>query len=179
MVNTYTNTYTYTRTRVGVINDHFEMFLSCSTMSRDSIKKLLMAVENMELSAVGIYIEEDGYRIAEVEFEVDWDEHQRMVGVYGERFDTNLPGWNENVSPEAYIAAQRLVQAAQAMDKQVHSWIRVSPSVRSVPSKHQTVCANLGYSYGSTVPPWKSEPVTQHRNVNYLPEATVIQRVVR
>lgn len=179
MANTYTNSYTYTRTRIGVIDDHFELFLTCAKMSKSDIKKLLAAVDNKELSAVGIYIEDGGYRIAEVEFEIDWDKHQRMIGVYGAHFNTDLPGWDNGVSPEAYIAAQRLVEASKKMGKPVRSWICVSSSVRGNPEKHKAVCSNLGYSYGSTVPPWKDVPVAQIRNVNYLPEAKVTQRVIR
>ena len=179
LINTYTNSYTYTRTRIGVIDDHFELFLTCAKMPKSDIKKLLKAVDNKELSAVGIYIEDGGYRIAELEFEIDWDEHQRMIGVYGTQFNTDLPGWDNSVSPEAYIAAQRLVEAAKQMGKTVRSWIRVSPSVRNNPARHKAVCANLGYVYGSTVPSWKDEPITQSRNVNYLPEAKVTQRTIR
>ena len=104
-------------------------------MPKSDVKKLLKAVDNKELSAVGIYIEDGGYRIAEVEFEIDWDEHQRMIGVYGTQFNTDLPGWDNGVSPEAYIAAQRLVEAAKQMGKPVRSWIRVSPSVRNNPAR--------------------------------------------
>lgn len=139
---------------------------------------MLKAANNKELNAVGIYIEHDGYRIAEVEFEIDWDEHQHMVGLYGARFNANLPGWDKGVAPEAYITVQRLVEAAKKMDKPVRSWIRVSSSVRNNPEKHKAVCEDLGYSYGSTVPPWKEEPTTESRNVNYLPEAKVTQRTI-
>ncbi len=153
--------------------------MTCANMPKRDIKKLLKAVDNKELSAVGIYIEDDDYRIAEVEFEIDWDEHQHMIGACGTHFNTDLPGWDNGVSPEAHIAAQRLVEAAKQMGKPVHSWIRVSPSVRNNPARHKTVCDNLGYSYGSTVSPWKDKPITQSRNVNYLPEAKVTQRTIR
>lgn len=178
-IRTYTNSYTYTRTRIGVIDDHFELFLTCAGMSKSDISKFLTAVENKELSAVGIYIEDAGYRIAEVEFEIDWDEHQRMIGECGTQFNIDLPGWNNGVSPEAYIAAQRLVSAAKKMGKTVRSWIIVSPSVRNDPKKHKIVCDTLGYSFGSTVSPWKDKPVVQSRSINYLPEAKVTQRIAR
>lgn len=178
-INTYTNSYTYTRTRIGVIDDHFELFLTCAEMSKNDIKKILEAVDNKELSAVGIYIEDNNYRIAEVEFEIDWDEHQHLIGVYGTQFDTDLPGWDNGVSPEAYVAAQRLVAAAKQMGKPVRSWISVSPSVYDNPAWHKAVCDNLGYSCGSTVPPWKDEPITQSRSVTYLPEAKITQRIAR
>lgn len=148
-------------------------------MSKSDIKKFLKAVVNKELSAVGIYIEDNNYRIAEVEFEIDWDKHQHMIGTYGTQFNTDLPGWDNGVSPEAYIAAQRLVKAAKQMGKTVRSWISVSSTVYNDPVKHKAVCDNLGYSYGSTVSPWKDKPITQSRSVNYLPEAKIIQRSIR
>ena len=148
-------------------------------MSKSDISKFLTAVENKELSAVGIYIEDAGYRIAEVEFEIDWDEHQRMIGECGTQFNIDLPGWDKNISPEAYIAVQHLVSAAKEMRKNVRSWISVSPAVRSDPNKHKKVCDTLGYSYGSHVSPWKNEPVVQSRNINYLPEAKITQRITR
>ena len=148
-------------------------------MSQDDITKFLLAVENRELSAVGIYIEDAGYRIAEVEFRVDWDEHDRMIEEYGAQFDIDLPGWSNSVSPEAHVAAQRLVLAAKEMKKVVRSWISVSPSVRKNPKKYKLVCDTLGYSYGSKVCPWKDKPIEQTRNINYLSEAKLVQRVAR
>lgn len=177
LMNIYTNSYTYIRTRIAVIGDHFEMFLTCAGMSKYDVKKMLLAVDNKELDAVGIYIEDEGFRIAEVEFEIDWDEHQRMVGVYGTRFNTDLAGWANGVAPEAYVTAQRLVKVAKDLKKPVRSWIRVSESVRENPEKHKRVCDKLGYTYGGKVSPWKNTPVEQKRNVNYLPEAKVIRRV--
>lgn len=175
---TYSDTYTYTETRIGVIDDHFEMFLTCAGVSERDRKKLIQSVEAHELDAVGIYIEDNGYRIAEVEFSIDWNLHNQMLGTYGERFNVDLPGWNNNVSPEAYVSAQRLVEVAKKMKKSVRSWIRVSNTIRNNPQKHRTVCDNLGYSYGSSVSPWKNPPVEQERQVNYLPEAKVTRRTI-
>lgn len=148
-------------------------------MSENDIKKILKSVENKELQAVGIYIQKDNYRIAEVEFEIDWDEHQRMIGAFGTQFNTDLPGWDRGTAPEAYIAVQRLVEAAKKMGEPVRSWIKVSPFVRRNPEKHKAVCRTLGYAYGSKAPCWKGEINVQSRNINYLPEAKVIQRVIR
>ena len=175
-IKTYTKSYSYTRTRIGIIDDHFEMFLKCSDISKHDSKLLLEAVERKELSAVGIYIEDGGYRLAEVEFEIDWDEHERMIGIEGVYFDAGQPGWEEGISPEAYVSAQRLVKAAREMNKPVWSWIRVSPEVRSDADRHKAVCDKLGYSYGSTVPEWKNPPREVGRRVNGLQEAKVIRR---
>lgn len=176
-MNTYTNSYTYTRTRIGVIDDHFEMFLTCAEMSDSEISNILDAAKKKELSAVGIYIEKNGFRFAEVEFEIDWDEHQKMVGIYGEYF-TDQPGWKDGVAPEAYMAAQRLVKLARKEGKCVRSWIRVSPAVRSNPIRHKNLCDKLGYSFGSSVPPWEKPPIEKSRKINYLPEAKVTQRII-
>lgn len=178
-INTYTNTYTYTTTRIQVLDDHFELFLRCSGMPDQDVEKMIEAVERQEVVAVGIYISDSGFRIAEVEFEVDWEEHKRQIGIHGDIFDADLPGFKDNVSPEAYVAVQRLVKAAEGMKKSVRSWIRVSPQVRNDTQKHQEVCKQLGYSYGSSVEPWKEEPIKRERPVNYLPEAKVIQRTAR
>lgn len=179
MATTYTNSRTYTYTRIGVINNHFELFLKCAEISKSNIKKLLKAADNNELSAVGIYIEDDGHRIAEVEFQVDWDEHHKMVGTYGAYFDTDIPGWENGTAPEAYMAAQHLVLAARKLKKPVRSWIIVSPAVHSSPDWHKKICSQLGYSYGSRVPDWKNPPITQTRPISFLPEAKVITRVAR
>lgn len=174
---TRTNTYTYTKTRIGVIDDHFRMFLTCSNMEDDEIQKLLRAADNREISAVGIYIEQEGYMVAEVEFEVDWDEHRRMVGTFGEMFDTNIGGWKNGVSPEAYISAQQLVDAARHLECPVRSWVRLSPDISRNPVRGRRVCDELGYSYNSAPPGWKAPPVSRTRTISRLPEAKVTSRV--
>lgn len=179
MIYLSTYTYTYTTTRIQVLDDHFELFLRCSSIEHKNREKLRDAVERQELSAIGIYIEDNGYRIAEVEFSVDWDEHKRQISMNGTMFDTDLPGFEKNVAPEAYVAAQRLVSAAKTMNKPVRSWILVSPEVRSNPQRHKQLCDELGYCYGSSVAPWENTPDSRERNINYLPEATVTQRTAR
>lgn len=176
-IKTYTNSYSYTRTRIGVIDDHFEMFLKCSNFAKHDVKLLLEAVENKELSAIGIYIVEDGYRVAEVEFEVDWDEHQRMIGTHGYYFNVDIPGWEDGVSPEAYVCAQRLVKAAKEEKKVVRSWIRVSPDVQCDEAKHKAICKKLGYCFNGRVAPWKNPPIERERRINNLQEAKVTSRV--
>ena len=134
--------------------------------------------DNKELASVGIYVESGGYRAIEVEFEIDWDEHERMIGTYGLQFNADLPGWDKGVAPEAYIAAQRLVKAAEKMGKPVHTWVMFSPAVRRDPKRYESLQKAIGCGK-SSVPDWKNDPVTQTRTVNYLPEAKVTQRVSR
>lgn len=175
---TKTNTNTYTYTRIGVIDTQFEIFLKCTNLPRSNRKKILKAVENKELSAFGIYIVDDNSRIAEVAVKIDWDEHQKMIGIYGTHFDTDLPGWENGAAPEAYVSAQRLVIAAKKMKKPVNSWIMVSPSVYNNPLRHKALCKELGYLYEGSPPPWRSDPVTKEYNINFLSEATVICRSI-
>jgi len=175
-IKTNTNSYSYTRIRIDVINNHFEMFLRCSDFSDHDVDLFLEAVENKELCAIGIYIVDAGYRIAEVEFEIDWDEHQQMIETYGYYLDTDIPGWKNGISPEAYVPAQRLVKFAKKEKKVVHSWIRVSPDVRRDKAKHKAVCKKLGYSFESSVPPWKNPPIEQERYINNLQETKVTSR---
>lgn len=147
MPKTHTSTKTYTTTRINVIDDQFELFLRCSGMDDDKVEKFLEAVNNHELESIGIYIMEDGERIAEVEFEVDWEKHLEEIKVYGEIFDTDLPGWKDGVAVEAYVAVSRLSKAAKERGVNIKSWIRVSKEVEQSEEKHKELCERLGYNY--------------------------------
>ena len=112
---TKTKSYTqsFTKTRISVLDDHFEMFLRCANMSDAEVEKLLNAVEKHEIEAVGVYLQEGEYRIAEVEFNVNWEKHQTLLQLSGDLFDTDIGGWKDGVSPEAYIPVQHLVKASK------------------------------------------------------------------
>lgn len=176
---TRTYTQSFTKARIDVLSDHFELFLRCGGISESSIEKFLDAVERQELDAVGVYIEEGGYRVAEVEFEVNWETHNQMVHLNGKMFDTDLPGWNNGVSVEAYVAASRLTRLARAKGVEPRSWIRVSEKVRADKVKHRKVCDTLGYAYGSSVCPWKNMPLEQRRTIEGLEEGTITTRRAR
>jgi hypothetical protein len=177
MVHTSTNTYTYTKPRIEVLEDHFELFFTCAGLSEDRIKKHLISIRNNELQAVGVYLEQDDYRIAEVELDVDWNAHHDNIRVSGSMFDTDIPGWKKGAAPEAYIAVQKLGQKAKELKLTVRCWIRVSSAVRSNPNKHKQVCDTLGYNYGGSVPPWRDGAFAEtSRQINGMSEATVTTR---
>lgn len=176
---TSTCTSTFTRTRLDVLDDHFELFLRCSNMEDSDVEKMLLSVEKHELDAVGIYLQEGEYRISEVEFCIDWDKHIEMVRLSGELFDTDIGGWKEGVAPEAYIPVQRLVQLAKERKLKVRSWIRVSRYIREHPAEHKRVCEELGYNYGSSVAPWKYPPKEKARQISGLEEGQITTRVAR
>ncbi len=70
------------------------------------------------------------------------------------------------------------ITLAKQKGKKVRSWICVTDFVRNDPKKHKAVCDALGYSFGSSVSPWKSQPKEHTRIITYLEEAKVIQRLV-
>lgn len=170
---TNTDTVTYTKSRINVIEDHFELFLRCGNMNDEEVEKILCAVEKHELSAVGIYIVENNYRIAEVRFEIDWDEHLELETICGNLFDTDLPGWKDGVAPEAYVAVSRLVKFAKEQKLKIRSYITVSDFIKKKEDEHKRVCDELGYNYHGNIEEWKSTPKEQTRKIEGLPEAKV------
>lgn len=175
---TNTTTQTYTKARIDVINDHFELFLRCAGMGDDTVDKFLLSVEKHEIDEVGVYILQDEFRVAEVSFKVNWNKHIELVRVNGDIFDTEEPGWNKGVSPEAYVAVGRLVKEAKRLNTKVYSWILVADFIRSSENEHKRVCDELGYSFDSKVPSWKKEPVEDVRQIEGLSEARVIRRQI-
>ncbi len=168
---------TYIRSRLDVLDDHFELFLRSSNMADSDVEKMLAAVERHELEAVGIYLEEGSYRISEVEFCIDWNKHTEMVRCFGNMFNTDIGGWKHGVAPEAYIPVQKLVKLATDRKLRVRSWIRVSGWIRANPQEHKRVCEELGYAFGSSVSPWKNPPKEKTRQISGLEEGRITARV--
>jgi hypothetical protein len=175
-MSTNTYTHTYTKPRIDVVEDHFTFFFACAGLNKADIKKHLDSIRSNELQAVGVYLEKDGFMIAEVELDVDWNVHHDAIRVSGNMFDTNRGGWKNGVAPEAYILVQGLVDEANRLGLEIRHWIRVTQAVRNDSNKHKMVCDNLGYSFGSSVAKWKKPPAAVSRGINYLPEATVTTR---
>ena len=171
-----TNSFTYTKARIEVLEDHFQLFLKNGGMSNTEIDRMTEAVLEQELEAVGIYAKDKDGRVLEVEFLVDWEEHNKIVSKNGSMFNTDLPGWEDGLAPEATMAVRRLVQKARKNKWVISSWIRVASSIRSKPEKHKDVCDKLGYQYGGKVTDWKKEPKIMSRKVLDMEEATVTQR---
>jgi len=173
---TSTNSWTYLKPRIGVLEDQFELFFRCSGMDEVDVEKHLKAIEMQQLQAVGVYISENGYRIAEVELRVNWKEHMDLIQIYGDMFDTDFPGWKNGAAPEAYVAVGRLAREAKSRGLRIRHWISVSKKVRDSALIHMLVCNNLGYTHGSSVEPWIRPPTEHERQVQGLLEARVTQR---
>ncbi len=180
MAKVITNTYTYTKTRLSVIDDQFEFFFRCAGMSDAEVEKMLHAIELHQLKAVGVYIEENGYKTAEVELSVDWDMHNKIILKTGNTLNTDIAGWNDDgIAPEAYIPVQKVAKIAKEKGTTLRSWILVSNEVFSDKTKHKAVCDELGYSFGSSVPSFKEEINEKIRPVNEVEELTVATRVIK
>ena len=173
-----TSTYTYTKTRLSVIDDQFKLFFTCAGMSENVIERMLKAIEDHKLSAVGIYIEDGGFMIAEVSISIDWDEHNRIVIKTGNTMDSDIAGWKDGVAPEAYIPVQSLSKKAKAMGKSLRSWILVSEDYRRISTMHKAVCDELGYCYEAPSPSFKEKPVERNRKINGLEEMQVSSKYV-
>lgn len=171
---TYTNAYTLPR--MDILACHFEMFLRCINTGESEIQKIVGAVKRRELEAIGIFIQKNGYRTHEVEFAVDWNAYDQQVQMKGEVFNWDIGGWQDGVSVEAYTLAQRMRNLAKQTNATFSSWIRVSPSVRANPVRHQQLCREIGYSFDRHPVPWQSAPREDRLKINYLDEASLIVR---
>ena len=177
MPSTHTQTNTYTKPRIEVVRDQFELFLRYTGISSTRLDALLLSIERGELASIGAYLEKDGCRLMEVEVEVDWELHAQLKNAEGDLFDTDLPGWEENASPEVNMYAHRISRVAKDLDLKVRHWILVDRRIRADPEQHKKLCDSLGFSFKSSVPPWPDgKPSEKGINVLDLPEAKIYQR---
>ncbi len=177
MPNTYTNTHTYTKPRTEVVRDQFELFLRYTGMRPNDRERHLLSLANGELEALGAYLERDGFRFMEVELEFDLDLHAQLKRAEGDMFDTDLPGWEENASPEVNQYARQISRIAKQEGLVVRHWIRVHREIRSNRTRYKALCDSLGYSFESTVPPWRGNaPKEREVSVLDLPETKIYER---
>jgi len=177
MVNTYTHTHTYTKPRMDVVVDQYELFLRYAGVEDTRIDKLLESIKSKEIKAMGAYLEENGYRIAEVELEIEWDLHDQLIRAEGELFDTDLGGWVDGAAPEIHMYVRRLAKFAKEKSLSIRTWIRVSTTISNEPTRHEAVCKKLGYAFGNAVPAWRNGSNSEIvKKVLDLPEMKVVNR---
>lgn len=163
-------------TRIDVLGINFSIFLATAKMDDSSINRMKTAVYNKEVEAVGIFLEEGGYKIAEVEYNIDWNKHEEMCTASGSMFDINEKGYVNGVCPEVRFTVSALVDEAEQRGLPIRSWIRVTRQVRENPLKHKEVCDKLGYCYGKSAPGWKNGYNENTWNVYKLEETNVVYR---
>jgi hypothetical protein len=175
----YTRTFTLVKTRLESIEDQYAHFLQYGGVADDKAEMILLGVRNKWLVSVGLYLaDSSGLRVAEVELRVDWGRHGELVLVQP-TIDLDLPGWNGTQSPEVKIAGRRFAQLAKEQDLPVRYWVRFAPSVVADPDRHKELCPQVGVSFQSGVPAWKSNPDERGDNLLDLAEAEIVIRRAR
>ena len=157
-MSTYTHTSTYTNTRIEVIAKQFERGLYCAGISKKRIEKILEAIKEKKISAIGIYaLDYDKKRVAEVEISVDWTKHENLVKVYGNQFEY-LGAINgrtgEAAEPKVYVNA--LIQLAKDNDFELSCWIRATNTARKSDREYGRFLRSVGF--GREIESWRSRP---------------------
>lgn len=170
---TRTHTGTYTRLRLDVIQDQFDLMLRYASVDKERRGKILSRISEQKVQEIGLYIVDEGYLFAQVSLAVDWDMHTNIVNVLGPDFDINRPGWEEGVCPEVDVAAHRIANVAKDMEKRLRIWIRFTDAVRSNPAEHKALCDELGFDYKSGIPSWRDGFLAAGGECPDLPEMTI------
>lgn len=176
MDRTKTRTQIITASRLDVLGINFSVFLSRAGMDDIAISRMRTAVSNREIEAVGIYLESGGYKIAEVEYNIDWEKHEERCTASGTIFNLNEKGYVNGVCPEIRFTVDTLVDKAKKQMLPIKSWIRVTSQVRENPAKHKDVCDRLGFCYGKYAPGWNNGYNENTWNVMNLEETNVVLR---
>lgn len=165
-----TLTRTFTMTRIAVVEDQFDLMLRYSSMGTTRRQKILKRISEKKVEGLGLYLEDDGYMLAEVSLIVDWEKHSDFVNATGSLFDADRPGWEDGVCPEISVAANRIAKEAKNQGKQIRVWIRFSGTIRQNPNEHKAICDELGFNYRESAPGWKSDYVMTGGKCPDLPE---------
>ena len=177
MPSTHTHTHTYTKPRSEVVRDQFELFLRYTGMPPAERELILAAIARGDLDALGAFLERDGFRFVEVELTVDRKLHAQLKIADGDMFDTDQPGWEDNVSPEVNQYARQISRIAKRERLKVRHWIMVNSEIRANPKRHKSLCESLGFSFGSSPPPWPhATPREREIEILDLPEMKIYER---
>lgn len=171
-----TTTRVFTKTRIAVVEDQFNLMLRYSSMDGSRRERILNRISQKKVDGLGLYIEDEGFMLAEVSLVVDWNTHENLVNAVGSLFDTSLPGWEDNVCPEVWVAANRIANEAKDLGKRLRTWIRFSSSVYSNLEELKAMCEELGFSYGGKMPGWKAGYVESGGKCPDLSELSAIIR---
>jgi hypothetical protein len=153
------STYTYTSayTRAQAVVDQIDVLFREAGVDASSRAKICHGVRNRWFSAVGLYLAKASGRVYEVEAQINWRDHSDVAEL---EFNSDLPGWEKNGSPEALILGRRFASTAASHSLEVHYWGRVTPEIRRDPAEHRRVCDETGLSFGGGVPDWSGTPRT-------------------
>lgn len=167
---TKTLTRAFTKPRIAVVEDQFDLMLRYSSMEKSQRQKILKRISERKVEGLGLYIEDEGYMLAEVSLVVDWGKHENFVRATGSLFETDRPGWEDGICPEVGVAANRIANEAKEQGKRIRVWIRFADDVRRNPSEHREMCDELGFKYEGSMPGWKNGYVEAGGKCPDLPE---------
>jgi hypothetical protein len=166
--------YTYTYTRTDTLVDQVDLFLRASGIGDSARKRVVDAISEKWIEAVGVFVETNGERVFEGSLEISWKAHSDHADL---TISADLPGWKDGAAPELTILAKRLTEYAASEKLSINFWVIFVKSIRDDPVLYKSRCEKVGV--GDPAPPWKSTPRSQRIPMQDLPEAHVVLRDAR
>jgi hypothetical protein len=170
-LSTYTYTHAYTRAQAVV--DQVSVLFGEAGIDETSTAKVCKGVENKWLVAVGLFLERNERRVYEIEAEISWSTHSDLAEL---EFSTDLPGWDNNGSPEAIILGSRFAATAEKEGLAPRYWVRFTAAIRNNPQEHRRLCPEVGVVFGGSVPDWAETPRTHSMPLQDLREISLSVR---
>lgn len=169
-----TYTYTWTQTRLETIQDQFRYLLTYADVSQNDIDKIVGAVGDKAVQAVGLYGSDSSrLRVIEVELRVDWELNAELT-LTVPTITGGLSGWDGAQAPEVRVAGRRFADTARELGLSTNWWLHFVRSITSNADIHDQWKKAL--NLGGTVPAWKSPPDEQDTTFLDLSEASIYMR---
>lgn len=165
----YTKTYTHTRAQAVV--DQVGTLYRLAGIDTASTDRVCYAVDQRWLVAVGLYLERNGGRVYEMEARITWSAYSDGPEL---EFDSDLPGWEDEGSPEAVVAGTRVAAIAKREGLSVRFWVHFTPEIHADDVLYRQRCKDVGV--GGKVPDWKSTPTTRTLPIQDLREIRLSER---
>jgi len=166
-------TFTGTYTRTQAVVDQVDIFLRYAGIDQADRERILNAINEKWLQAVGVFLLDDGLRVLEAEIRIDWSAHSDHANL---TISSDLPGWEEGGAPEVIVFGRRFGEAAKSRHVQPSFWVRFVGRILLNPALHRRLCETVGVVYGGGVPAWKSEPKSRSMALQDLAEVAVSLR---
>lgn len=148
-------TYTHAYTRAQAVIDQVSVLFGEVGINETSTAKVCRGVENKWLEAVGLFLERNDRRVYEMEAKISWSTQSDLAEL---EFSTDLPGWENNGSPEVIILGSRFAAIAEKEGLNSRYWVRFTAAIRSNPQEHRRLCPEVGVVFGGSVPDWADTP---------------------
>lgn len=168
-MSTYTQTYAYTRAQA--VTDQVSALFTHGGVDDNSTRKVCHGVEERWLTAVGLFLERPAGIVYEVEARINWRAHSDQADL---DFDSNLPGWENNGSPEAILVGSRFAAIAAKHGLAPRFWVRFTAEIAADPRRYQELCTELGV--GGQLPAWNGSPTARSMPLQDLREMRVTVR---